>query len=205
MHCCCCHTIARIQIFIAHTNARMHILCAGWHVWKVHFICLQHVHAHFYVVNEVVCVCVLMHFCACFKGLHIFPHCQHHSSGLLLFKRRGQRSLLFFWVPWPGSVLSCSVLNWTLTGCQQARGCMLPAFAFQEARVLVKGVSRSLKMLNTVLQNSNLQKKYIYVWQLASTSFCVEVVGTVALYMCCLPFVHCMLPDLPVAYISVCA
>lgn len=116
-------------------------------------------HTNFYVVNEFVClsicVCVLMHFRACFKEKHIFPHCQHHSSGLLLFKRRGQRSLLFFSVSWPGSVLSCSVLNWTLTGCQLTRGCMLPASAFQEARVFVQGVSKSLEMLSTILQNLN--------------------------------------------------
>lgn len=36
---------------------------------------------------------------------------------------------------------------------------MLPAFAFQEARVFVKGVSRSLKMLNAVLQNFNILEK----------------------------------------------
>ena len=122
-----------------------------------------------------VCVCALMHFCACFKERHIFPHCQHHSSGLLLFKRRAQRSLLFFSVPWPGSVLSCSVLNWTLTGCQQARGCMLPASAFQEARVFVQGVSKSLEMLSSILQNLNSSiKEGVLVWWLASTSYCTK-------------------------------
>lgn len=101
-----------------------------------------------------VCV-VLMHFCACVQEKHIFPHCQHHSRGLLLFKRWGQRSLLFFSLSWPASLLSCSLLNWTLTECQKARGCMLPASAFQETKVFVQWVSKSLEMSSTVLQNPN--------------------------------------------------
>lgn len=150
-------------------------VCLGPYVWMVYFIfvCSMSTPISILWMKLCVCVCVLMLFCACFKEKHIFPHCQHHSSGLLLFKRRGQRSLPFFSVSWPGSVLSCSALNWTLTGCQQARGCMLPASAFQEARVFVQWVSKSLEMSSTILQNLNSSiKKGVLVWWWATARYC---------------------------------
>lgn len=86
------------------------------------------------------CVCILMHSCGWFKEKHIFPHCQQHSSGLLLFKRRGQRSPPFF--ESTGPALFCPVLSsiglWL--DANKPGGCMLHASAFQEARLFVRGV-----------------------------------------------------------------
>lgn len=52
---------------------------------------------------------------------------------------------------------------------------MLPASAFQEARVFVQGVSKSLEMLNTILQSLNGSKENrVWVCWLACASYFTE-------------------------------
>lgn len=128
-------------------------LCPWWcisaPVWMIHIFCICSMCTPISTLwmNCVcarscvsVCVCVLTHSCWWFKEKHIFPHCQHHSSGLLLFKRRGQRSLPFF--ESTGPALFCPVLSsiglWL--DANKPGGCMLHAFAFQEARLFVRRV-----------------------------------------------------------------
>lgn len=60
---------------------------------------------------------------------------------------------------------------------------MLPASAFQEARVFVQGVSKSLEMLNTILQNLNGSiGNRVLVCGLASASCGAE--GMAHVYYC---------------------
>lgn len=60
---------------------------------------------------------------------------------------------------------------------------MLPASAFQQARVFVQGVSKSLEMLNTILQNlnSSIGNRVLVCW-LASASYGPE--GMSDVYYC---------------------
>lgn len=132
------------------------------------------------------CVCVYVWTHTLLFVLHRKAHFPTLTASLLWASpllETGPKEPSFLSVSWPGSVLSCSVLNWTLTGCQQARGCMLPASAFQEARVFVQGVSKCLEMFNTILQrvNGSIGNRVWVCW-LANASYVTEDMSDV--YYC---------------------
>ena len=141
-------------------------------MWSVHLpICLNSqcllYHTRPLFAHACTCVNNNLHLCVCARAgaracarvcvlrcteRHIFPHCQHQSSELLLFKRRCQNSLLFFSTSRLGSALAlfCSGLNWTLTGGQRARGCTLLAARLPRGLALCPG--GFLRALNAFLR-----------------------------------------------------